>query len=155
METAMIEQEALTEKPTIESRSTPFITRDLSVRWGVAFFAACTLVVTGHLLLKSGVSIASTSVHGATLTAKLLAFATQPLVVEGLLIYGLGSACWIMAVAQAEISVLYPLSSINYVLVAVFSIALFGETISFRRGLGVTIIALGMVLLTREKWQGK
>jgi uncharacterized membrane protein len=131
----------------------PMMTMDRTVRWGVAFFAACVLVVAGHLLLKCGVNLASASVHGGSLINKLAAFGLQPLVIEGLLIYGLGSAFWIIAVAQADISVLYPLSSINYVLVCLFSITLFNEQISFRRGAGVTVIALGMILLTRKSWQ--
>jgi uncharacterized membrane protein len=71
----------------------------------------------------------------------------QPAVDLGLLVYVFGSACWIIAVSQKEISFLYPLSSVNYVLVALASTLLLSEPLHARRVEGVLLIAFGMVLL--------
>jgi drug/metabolite transporter (DMT)-like permease len=62
----------------------------------------------------------------------------------------LGSVCWIIAVAQQEISFLYPLSSMNYVLVVFASSALFHESLSVKRLSGVGLIVLGMILMNRK-----
>ena len=55
-----------------------------------------------------------------------------------------------IAVAQREISFLYPLSSINYVLVVIISYVMFSEAISLQRASGVAVIVLGMVLMNRR-----
>ena len=47
----------------------------------------------------------------------------QSQVFTGLLIYLAGTVCWMRAVSQKEISFLYPLSSVNYVLVVAISTA--------------------------------
>ena len=62
----------------------------------------------------------------------------------------LGSLCWMIAVAQQEISFLYPLSSINYVLVVFASSMFFHESPSLRRLSGVALIVVGMVLINRK-----
>lgn len=117
-------------------------------RWEIAFVAAAVLVVSGHLLIKAGLN--TIPVISGGLSQKLLAIITQPTVLLGLGIYGFGTLCWMSAVAQTELSLLYPLTSLNYVLIAFLSYLVFGEKISVARGSGIALIALGMVLLTRS-----
>lgn len=121
-------------------------------RWEIAFVAAALLVVSGHLLIKAGLNAVPVITGG--LSHKLLAIITQPTVLLGLGIYGLGTLCWMSAVAQTELSLLYPLTSLNYVLIAFLSYLVFGEKISVIRGSGIALIALGMVLLTRSQRKG-
>jgi small multidrug resistance pump len=121
-------------------------------RWEIAFVAAALLVVSGHLLIKAGLNAVPVITGG--LSHKLLAIITQPTVLLGLGIYGFGTLCWMSAVAQTELSLLYPLTSLNYVLIAFLSYLVFGEKISVIRGSGIALIALGMVLLTRSQRKG-
>jgi len=58
--------------------------------------------------------------------------------------------CWMAAVAQTELSLLYPLTSLNYILIAFLSYAIFDEKISIKRGSGIALIALGMVMITKS-----
>jgi uncharacterized membrane protein len=51
------------------------------------------------------------------------------------------------AVSLKEISFLYPLSSLNFVLIAAASTVLLQETISGQRIAGILLIVLGMVLM--------
>jgi drug/metabolite transporter (DMT)-like permease len=126
----------------------------LTCRWEVAFVGAALLVVCGHLLIKAGLN-ATAMQPAANVSAKLAIILHQSLVWLGLGIYGLGTVCWMAAVAQTELSLLYPLTSLNYIFVAFLSYFLFGETISMRRGAGIATIALGMVLLTRSQQNRK
>jgi drug/metabolite transporter (DMT)-like permease len=119
-------------------------------RWWIAFMASSVFVVSGHLLIKAGLNAAAATGDAGGSTT-IVHTVLQPAVIIGLATYCFGSVCWIIAVAQQEISFLYPLSSINYVLVVVASSTLFRETISLRRGAGVVIIVLGMVLINRAK----
>lgn len=134
--------------------SAPSRTSALTCRWEIAFVGAALLVVCGHLLIKAGLN-AMTTAPTAALAVKLSAILHEPTVWLGLGIYGLGTLCWMAAVAQTELSLLYPLTSLNYVLVAFLSWMLFAESISWRRGIGIAVIALGMVLLTRQQRRQK
>jgi drug/metabolite transporter (DMT)-like permease len=118
--------------------------------WWIPFGASSLFVVSGHLLIKMGLSHLAAIASPLPLWLRIFLCLTQSEVAAGLFVYFLGSLCWMMAVAQQEISFLYPLSSINYVLVVLASSTFFGETISLRRMAGVAFIVLGMVLMNRD-----
>jgi drug/metabolite transporter (DMT)-like permease len=107
-------------------------------------------VVSGHLLIKMGLSHLAAFPSPLPVWMRVFHCVTQPEVAAGLLVYSLGSLCWMIAVAQQEISFLYPLSSVNYVLVVLASSTFFGEAVSLRRMAGVALIVLGMVLMNRD-----
>jgi drug/metabolite transporter (DMT)-like permease len=144
---AVLEPAAPPTRPTIR-RKVGYL-RFLS-RWWVAFTASAVFVVSGHLLIKAGLNVAAQH-PGASGLFGLIHTLMQVEVLAGLVIYILGSGCWIIAVAQQEISFLYPLSSLNYVLVVVGSSILFHEAVSSRRAAGLVFIAVGMVLMNRTR----
>jgi uncharacterized membrane protein len=125
-------------------------TRGLLKHWWVPFSASSIFVVSGHLLIKAGLSAVALSGLSGPIWSRILHYLMQPEVSGGLLVYLLGSLCWMTAVAQQEISFLYPLSSINYVLVVFASSTFFHESLSVRRFSGVVLIVLGMVLMNRK-----
>ena len=118
--------------------------------WSVAFSLSCVCVVSGHLMIKAGLNAASATHPGTGVTMHILHLLLQPRIVAGLAIYLFGTACWMIAVSQKEISFLYPLSSVNYVLVVIASALLLSEPVSLRRGEGVLLIVLGMLFLNRR-----
>ena len=124
--------------------------RGLLSQWWVPFSASSIFVVFGHLLIKSGLGSAAFTAASGPIWMRVLHCALQPEVAAGLLVYMLGSLCWMIAVAQQEISFLYPLSSINYVLVVFASSMFFHESPSLRRLSGVALIVVGMVLINRK-----
>jgi drug/metabolite transporter (DMT)-like permease len=124
--------------------------RWLLSQWWVPFCASSIFVVVGHLLIKSGLSAAAFTGATGSMWMRVLHCALQPQVTAGLFVYMLGSVCWIIAVAQQEISFLYPLSSMNYVLVVFASSAFFHEALSVKRLSGVGLIVLGMILMNRK-----
>jgi uncharacterized membrane protein len=119
-------------------------------RWWVAFSVSSICVVSGHLMIKAGLNSAATTQRVGTVAARIAHILLQPEVLIGLLIYLFGTACWMIAVSQKEISFLYPLSSVNYVLVVGASAFLLAESISLRRAEGIALIVLGMILLNRN-----
>ena len=78
----------------------------------------------------------------------------QAEVLAGLSIYLIGTVCWMRAVSQKEISFLYPLSSINFVLIAAASMVFLQETMSGRRVAGIFLIVLGMILMNTRSAKG-
>lgn len=144
---------ALLDAPVESDSVTPAaknLFRAIIGRWWVAFTASSLFVVSGHLLIKAGLNAAAATASQAVGVARIFHSVFRVEVMAGLLIYFLGSVCWMIAVAQREISFLYPLSSINYVLVVVISYVLFSETISWQRASGVIVIVLGMALMNRR-----
>ena len=138
-------EETLSAQPAAQNVLRAFIGR-----WWVAFTASSLSVVSGHLLIKAGLNAAAATAPQYVGLAQVLHSVLHVEVIAGLLIYFLGSVCWMIALAQREISFLYPLSSVNYVLVVMTSYALFSEAISLRRASGVVVIVLGMVLMNRR-----
>lgn len=121
------------------------------VRWWVAFLASTLLVVFGHLLMKAGLLSMTVAAPAHTLGGRLLEYLTQPWLVEGLALYVVGSLLWMAAIAQKDVSFLYPLTSVNYVLVVAGSALVFHEVISARRWMGVAFIVTGVLLLSRSE----
>jgi drug/metabolite transporter (DMT)-like permease len=122
----------------------------LASRWWMAFAASAVFVVSGHLLIKAGLNSLVPASAGDPLATRVLHIILQPGVIGGLFIYAVGTVCWMRTVSQKEISFVYPLSSVNYVLVVMASTAFFQEVISARRAAGVVTIVLGMILMTRQ-----
>ncbi|HVZ60730.1 MAG TPA: hypothetical protein VG892_08090 [Terriglobales bacterium] len=118
--------------------------------WWVAFAGSAIFVVTGHLLIKAGLNGLVPLPAGASAVARALHAVLATKVLLGLFTYLMGTVCWMRAVSEKEISFLYPLSSVNYVLVAAASSIFFHEVVSQRRAAGVLVIVLGMVLMNRK-----
>jgi uncharacterized membrane protein len=123
---------------------------ELLGKWWVAFIASAIFVVSGHLLIKAGLNALTAVPPGTGVVGRVLHLLLQPAVAGGLMVYVSGTVCWMRAVSQKEISFLYPLSSLNYVLVAAASAVLFHEVISPRRAAGVLLVVTGMVLMNRR-----
>lgn len=145
----------LTAKPTIEVTSNRAVNSQSPLlwilgQWWAAFAASSVFVVAGHLLIKAGLISLVPPAANSGFISRVLNAALHPPVIIGLLIYMMGTVCWMRAVSMKEISFLYPISSINYVLVAMASVLLFQEVLSPKRLGGVALIVLGMILMNRR-----
>lgn len=113
--------------------------------WWVCFAAAASLTVASHLMIKAGVLAQATQQASGWLAP--LGVRVQPLVLAGLFLYGLGMIAWMLTVSRRDVSFLYPLTGVNYVLVVVGSAVFFGEVISLKRALGVALVIAGVGLM--------
>ncbi|HJT53869.1 MAG TPA: hypothetical protein VJ848_08475 [Candidatus Angelobacter sp.] len=118
----------------------------IALPWQLAALGAILLASTGHLVIKLGL-IAAGRVASYGGLARIIETLFQPAVIGGLAIYGIGTLLWISAVARKNISFLYPLTALNYVIVSVGGKLWFGETISPARWTGIAIVVLGVALL--------
>ena len=118
--------------------------------WYWAAFGAIALAACGHLLIKQGLISALHSAPLAGPVEKVTYYLLHSAVPAGLAIYGIGTLLWIRAVSSRNISFLYPLTALNYVIVSVGGKLLFNETISAGRWTGIAIVVLGVALLQRS-----
>lgn len=117
-----------------------------SLLWLWSALGAIFLASTGHLLIKLGLTIAAGHAS-ASILPRIGHYLTQPWVVFGLGVYAMGTALWIYAVSQRHISFLYPLTALNYALVALGGKLLFAERVSAGRCLGIGVVVLGVAML--------
>jgi multidrug transporter EmrE-like cation transporter len=113
------------------------------------YVAGCVLfTVCGQLLLKWRASLAG-PLPADGKVAFLLRLACDPWVLCGLGAGFLAFLCWMAAVTKLELSHAYPFMSLAFVLVFVFSVALFGERVTAAKVAGLALIVLGIVVLSR------
>jgi drug/metabolite transporter (DMT)-like permease len=98
--------------------------------------ASSVLGLTGQVLLK----------RGASTGAPLLDVFLHPLVWGGLLLYAAGTFFWLLVLSRVKLSMAYPFTALNYVLVLVPSVLILGERVSVLRMVGVLVIAAGVAL---------
>lgn len=127
----------------------PMIAEEAEVQlsWYWAALMAVLFASSGHLLIKFGLIASAPSAAGLNLFARIGRYLLQPTIAAGLGIYGLGTLFWISAVSRREISILYPITALNYVMVTMGGKFLFGETVSAMRWLGIAVVVTGVALL--------
>lgn len=120
--------------------------------WFIAF--SILTGVLGQTLIKLGVS----QPNGAKATPGLLALLTQiiqsPLILGGLVLYGVGALAWIAVLKRLPLSTAYPFLALNFVLIALISQILLGETMPLMRWWGIGFICIGIFLVARSMATG-
>jgi undecaprenyl phosphate-alpha-L-ara4N flippase subunit ArnF len=102
-----------------------------------------------QLLLKIGINLLP-----AELSLSIPFPVTAALwIVSGLACYGLSLMLWMMALSRYELSFAYPMLSLSYILVYLGAMAIpqLHETFSVSKTLGILLIVLGVILVTRSK----
>ncbi len=75
--------------------------------------------------------------------------AGNPFILLGLLCYVVSVVVWLLVLSRVEMSYAYPFLSVGYIIVTVLGYVLFQESVTFYRILGVIIICLGVILVSR------
>jgi drug/metabolite transporter (DMT)-like permease len=103
-----------------------------------------------QLLLKAGVRAVG---HFEFTTANILPvglkIATQWPIIGGLACYVISVVVWIVGLSRVDVSIAYPMLSLGYVVNAFLACYLFGEVLTAQRLIGIAIILIGVVVLTR------
>lgn len=60
----------------------------------------------------------------------------------------LASLAWMAAMTRFQLSYAYPFTSLNFVLVLLISTSMLGETFTWSKAIGVTLIVVGTVVAT-------
>lgn len=114
-------------------------------------FAGVLLNSAAQLMLKAGARTLGTVAmgSGASLTAAAWNAATQPWIVLGLVCYLVSAGLWILALTRVDVTVAYPMLSMGYVIAALLAWQFFGESLNPTRVMGIAIILVGVVVLSR------
>lgn len=98
----------------------------------------CVAGAYGGILLKKGASRFRLTLKGTIKNKNL---------VMGVIIYGLGTITYIIALRGAQLSVIYPLVSTTYIWIAIFSQKILGEKMNALKWAGIVLILAGVSLI--------
>lgn len=114
-------------------------------------FVSIILNSVGQLLFKLGMNQIGVFDFSVTNIASLiLKVLMSPALMGGLLLYFLSTGVWFLVLSRAEISYVYPLISLSYIVTAAGAYFFLQEHISATRLLGTLIIIVGVVLVCRS-----
>lgn len=116
-----------------------------------------SLIVTGvmfnvaaQLLIKAGTNAVGHFEFARENIAPIgWKLATEPHIVGAMCCYALGVVIWILALSRVQVSIAYPLLSLGYVVNAVAAWWLFNEAFNPAKVVGMGIIILGVVVISR------
>ena len=103
--------------------------------------------VFGQLFLKSGMTKIGTFNVSDVFSSRIFLVITNSSIIIGMILYMLASGLWIVALSQEEVSVVYPLIALGYVVTAVLAKFAFNENLSLFRMVGILLIVAGAYLI--------
>jgi drug/metabolite transporter (DMT)-like permease len=115
----------------------------------ILIFISIFIAVCGQILMKKGmlqVGFIQLSHFGEKFWAMML----NPWVILGLVFYALSAVLWLIILSRKDLSFVYPLVSLGYVVVLFFSAVIFKEQVSLLRWVGTLVIMLGIFLISRS-----
>jgi len=77
-------------------------------------------------------------------------FSESPYVFAGLLLYAVGFVVWVAALTKFDVSFMYPMLSLAYVLVAVLSFFFLKESLGIYRIAGIAFVTIGTFFLLKS-----
>lgn len=80
----------------------------------------------------------------------LFSFVLNPWVISSIVAVGLASVTWILTLSKFDLSYAYPFTVLSYILVVALSYFIFLENISKFKFLGITLILLGVLLISKK-----
>ena len=110
----------------------------------IVLLISVSLTSIGQLILKKGLLIVGPI---EKLGLKFFQMLLNPIVLLGVSFAILGWAAYAMALSKSELSYAYPIWSLTYVVVPLFSLFVFKESISLLKMGGLAFIFIGVFLV--------
>jgi len=113
----------------------------------IMLFFAIFMAALGQVLLKTGL----TQLGGldSLNLAVFFRMVFNPFVFSGIASYGIGFVAYMFALTKLDQSFAYPMFALGYVLVPVFNWVVMHEPFSITRLLGIIIVLVGVILISR------
>jgi drug/metabolite transporter (DMT)-like permease len=107
------------------------------------------LSAIAQITLKAGMSSAKViaAMAGGDGLAATMTVATEPLVVGGLMLYGIGAVAWLLVLSKVDVSTAYPFIGIGFIVTTALAAMLLGEHVGMMRWVGTLLVAGGVYLV--------
>ena len=107
------------------------------------------LTAVGQVLFKKSTN--SLELHSLRGAGNIIRFIrnvlSKPLIWVGLSSMAIGLAVWLMALAQADLSLVFSIGSIQYIMILFLAHFLLGEKIDKMKILGTFLVVLGIIFI--------
>ena len=112
---------------------------------------AISFGVVSQLIIKWQMSAFSFDDYETWQDKFALAFSMllNPYIIISLILTLLAGVAWMISMTKFEISYAYPFTLLGLVLVTIFSVIFFGESINTYKIIGIAMIILGIVLISK------
>lgn len=112
---------------------------------GAYFYVFLTLALTvyGQMVIKARAMELSRDAHGKEF---LVSMFLDPWVLSGLCAALAASATWMLAVRTANLSAIYPIMALTFVIIPILAVLSFGERLAPVQMIGIGFIVLGVAL---------
>ncbi|MBI2851696.1 MAG: EamA family transporter [Chloroflexi bacterium] len=114
-------------------------------------FASVLLAAGGQIAMKTGMKqVGEIGSIGHLLDINtVIRIFTAPGVIAGISLYGISLFFWLGALSTLNVSVVYPLVSLAYVVTAVIAFLFLKESITLLQAMGILLIVGGCFLIIR------
>jgi drug/metabolite transporter (DMT)-like permease len=112
---------------------------------------AATLAALGHVMLSKGMKTIGdmTEVPSGRLAAMLGRTVSNPWVLFGVLFQASFFFLYLTLLSRADVSLVLPLTAVDYIVVALLAHALLGEVVTAARWAGIAFIIVGVALISK------
>lgn len=113
--------------------------------------ATVLLTAYGQLVLKWQVLTPATAPFlGAAGWHPLILLLIRPWVISAFMAAFAASLCWMMAMSKLELSRAYPFMALNFLIVCILAVPLFGESLTTAKIFGLLMIVSGLVVMSQN-----
>ncbi len=114
----------------------------------IYLFISIFLGAGGQVLLKYAVTrMGQVDLAWPQTINTIIHIFTNPWIITGVICFVSSMILWIKVISNMELSKAYPSVSLSYIIVFVFSILLFNETVSSGKIVGLILVSLGVYFL--------
>ncbi|MBD3184945.1 EamA family transporter [Candidatus Poribacteria bacterium] len=108
-----------------------------------------SLASVAQMLLKLGMMKVGKVSSLSSAPSMLISALINPLVISGLAVFGVSALSWLVVLSRVKLSIAYPMVSLGYVAVVLFSWLIFKETIRPVTIIGCIFVGIGVFLISR------
>jgi drug/metabolite transporter (DMT)-like permease len=108
--------------------------------------SAVALAARGQLMLKHGMQLATARArdsHGSL----VIAAATTPWVLLGLVIFAVSAIAWLGALSRVPLNVAYPFNALGYIVILAASVVVLHERANLLTWAGSLLVVAGLVIV--------
>jgi multidrug transporter EmrE-like cation transporter len=73
----------------------------------------------------------------------------QPWVISAFVAAFGASLCWMLAVSRLELSRAYPFMALNFLIVCIAAVPLFGEVFTLSKAIGLATVIVGLIIISQ------
>ena len=108
--------------------------------------SAVALAATGQLMLKHGMQLATARARGSH-GSLVIAAATTPWVLLGLLVFAVSAVAWLGALSRVPLNVAYPFNALGYIVILAASVVVLHERANLLTWAGSLLVVAGLVIV--------